>query len=120
MKLGQKRRGNYVPARGIPFTPTPVNACPVLAPLTGPFPAAPDAGHVCSDMCVGGAVGEGTHGVRSSWRPREAGAGHNAGRLSPGKGKPFAMSHLAIESLLLEARGLLGFEGVHSHLIDRK
>ena len=63
-------------------------------------------------MCVGGAVGEGTHGVRSSWRPGEAGAGHNAGRLSPGKGKPFAMSHLAIESLLLEARGLLGFEGV--------
>lgn len=33
-------------------------------------------------------------------------------RLSPVERKSFAMMHLAVESLLLEAGGRLGFEGV--------
>lgn len=80
-----------------------------LAPLMWSFPPAPTAGRVCSQHpYVGVAMGEGTGGAACPQKPGQAGAGYEA---QPSGRKTFAGRHLAIESLLLEARGHLGFDG---------
>lgn len=110
MKSGENRRGVYVPARGIPFTLTPMNACERAGPSHVVLSPPPHLLVLCvqtvpvwlwpweTALVMLGAPGQGRLVLGM--------------RLSPVERKSFAMRHLAVESRLLEAGGRLGFEGV--------